>query len=66
MTLLAKQALERQFYKAKNIEITLPNLNILEFSYNEITKNSIIESGIKAVQDFFRNNRKPARRHSVS
>ena len=66
MTLLAKQQLEKRFYEAQSIQITLPNLNILEFSYNEETKNSIIESGIKAVQTFFKVVKKPIRRHSVS
>lgn len=66
MTLLAKQQLEKRFYEAQTIEITLPNLNILEFSYNEETKNSIIESGIKSVKDYFKAPKKPVRRHSVS
>jgi uncharacterized protein YehS (DUF1456 family) len=66
MTLLAKQELERKFYESQSIEIMLPNLNILEFSYNEETKNSIIESGISGVKKYLEGVKKPIRRHSVS
>jgi NTE family protein len=66
MTLLEKQKLEMKFYNAPSIEITLDGLNILEFSYNEETKQTIIESGRKAVNKYFKTRPKPPRRYSVS
>ena len=66
MALMAKQKLEEKFYKAKSIEICLDNLNILEFSFNEETKNLIIERGKAAVIKYFKEPKKLERRHSVS
>jgi len=66
MVLLAKQELEMKFYDAQIIKICLNKLNTLEFSFNEETKNYIIEIGKKAVINHFKNKSKPKRRHSVS
>lgn len=65
MVLAAKQELEMKFYDAQSIQIKLTKFNILEFSFNEETKNSIIEIGKKAVIKFFKNKSKLKRRHSV-
>ena len=66
MVLAAKQELEMKFYDAQSIQIKLTKFNILEFSFNEETKNSIIEIGKKAVINYFRKRSKLKRRHSVS
>jgi|UniRef100_A0A6C0DVB8 NTE family protein len=66
MVLLAKQELEMKFYDAQIVKICLNKLNTLEFSFNEETKNSIIEIGKKSVINYFKNKSKPNRRHSVS
>lgn len=66
MVLAAKQELEMKFYDAQSIQIKLTKFNILEFSFNEETKNSIIEIGKKAVIDYFKSKSKLKRRHSVS
>ena len=66
MVLAAKQELEMKFYDAQSIQIKLTKFNILEFSFNEETKNSIIEIGKKSVINYFKNKSKPNRRHSVS
>lgn len=61
-----KTRIESQFYNAGCIQIQLGELNIMEFSYNEETKNSIIQKGKSAVEHFFKTRVKPKRRHSVS
>ena len=66
MVLAAKQELEMKFYDAQSIQIKLTKFNILEFSFNEETKNSIIEIGKKAVINYFKSKSKLKRRHSVS
>lgn len=66
LALMSKQKLEQKFYKARSIEICLDNLNILEFSFNEETKNLIIKRGKDAVIKYLREGPKPQRRHSVS
>lgn len=57
--------IESKFYDSHSIHIHLKDLNILDFSFEEETKNYIISSGIKAVKDFFKNYPKPKRRYSV-
>ena len=66
MVLAAKQELEMKFYDAQSIQIKLTKFNILEFSFNEENKNSIIEIGKKAVINYFKSKSKLKRRHSVS
>ena len=66
IVLSEKQNLEAQFYDAHCIEIQLGNLNVLEFSFDEDTKNFIIQCGKKAVFKYFQNSSKPKRRYSVS
>ena len=66
MVLAAQQELEMKFYDAQSIQIKLTKFNILEFSFNEETKNSIIEIGKKAVINYFKSKSKLKRRHSVS
>jgi predicted acylesterase/phospholipase RssA len=65
LALMSKQKLEQQFYKARSIEICLDNLNILEFSFNEETKNLIIKRGKEAVIKYLKEEPRPERRHSV-
>lgn len=58
--------IEARFYDSKCIQIKLGNLNILEFSFDEETKNFIIEQGKIAVKDYFKNPPTIKRRFSVS
>jgi len=58
--------IEARFYDSKCIQINLGELNILEFSFDEETKNFIIEKGKEAVLQYFKNHPKPQRRYSVS
>lgn len=57
--------IESRFYDSKCIQIQLGNLNILDFSFNEETKNLILEKGKCAVIEYFKNYPKPQRRYSV-
>jgi predicted acylesterase/phospholipase RssA len=57
--------IETRFYDAHTIHIRLGKFNALEFSFDEETKNSIIEKGKQAVHDYFKNYPKPIRRYSV-
>jgi len=58
--------IETRFYDSHCIQIQLGDLNILEFSFDNETKNRIIQLGKQSVQDFFRSYPKPKRRYSVS
>ncbi len=58
--------IEARFYDSKCIQIQLGNLNILEFSFDEKTKNFIIEQGKIAVKEYFKNPPIIKRRFSVS
>jgi NTE family protein len=58
--------IEARFYDSQCIQIKLGNLNILEFSFDEETKNMIVEKGKNAVKDYFKNYPKPKRRYSIS
>jgi len=58
--------IEARFYDSLCIQIDLGNLNILEFSFDEETKMFIVETGKKAVMDYFKNYPKPKRRYSIT
>jgi len=64
MVLIEKLNLEAKFYDARCIQIMLGNLNILEFAFDEETKNFIINKGKEAVIEYFNNLSKPKRRYS--
>jgi NTE family protein len=66
ISLIEKNNNEAKTYDARCIQIRLGNLNILEFSFDEETKNFIIKKGKDAVNEFFKNGIKIERRHSVS
>lgn len=66
LTFAEKQKLELQFYDVRCIEILLEGLNILEFSFDEETKNFIIKKGREAVKTFVKQVKKLPRRHSVA
>ena len=57
--------IETRFYDSQCIQIDLGNLNTLEFSFDEDTKQFIVQKGRDAVCDFLKNRRKPMRRWSV-
>ena len=57
---------ETRFYDARCIQIHLGEINILEFSFDENTKNIIIEKGKAAVIEYWSNRPLPKRRHSIS
>lgn len=58
--------IETRFYDSHCIQIDLGNLNTLEFSFDEDTKQFIVQKGRDAVYDFLKNRRKPKRRWSFS
>jgi NTE family protein len=66
IVLTERTNIEAKFYDSKCIQIELGNLNILEFSFDEKTKNFIVERGKEAVINYFKNCPKPERRYSVS
>jgi NTE family protein len=66
LVLIEKNNLEAKFYDARCIQILLGNLNILEFAFDEETKNFIINKGKEAVIQYFKNTLVPKRRHSIS
>jgi predicted acylesterase/phospholipase RssA len=66
IVLTERTNIEARFYDSKCIEVMLGNLNILEFAFDEETKNFIIEKGKEAVQSYFKNYPRPKRRYSVS
>ena len=62
--LTERTSIETRFYDSQCIQIKLGDLNILEFSFDEKTKNFIVDKGKKAVIDYFKNYRKLQRRYS--
>jgi NTE family protein len=65
VALREKTNIETRFYDAGCIQIILGELNILEFSMDEATKNRIIQMGTEAVQNYFRNRPIIRRRNSI-
>jgi predicted acylesterase/phospholipase RssA len=66
VALREKTNIEARFYDARCIQILLGELNILEFSFDEDTKNTIIQKGKEAVIHYWNQQVKPQRRHSFS
>ena len=65
IVLIEKGKMESRFYDARCIQIMLGELNILDFSMEEDTKQMIIQKGKEAVVQFMKH-QKPLRRHSIS
>jgi NTE family protein len=65
IVLIEKNKMESRFYDARCIQIMLGELNILDFSMNDDTKQMIIQKGKEAVIQFMRYHI-PQRRHSIS
>ena len=65
IVLIEKSKMESRFYDARCIQIMLGELNILDFSMEEDTKQMIIQRGKEAVVQFMKH-QKPQRRHSIS
>jgi hypothetical protein len=66
VALREKTNIEARFYDARCIQILLGELNILEFSFDEDTKNTIIQKGKEAVIHYWNQQVKPKRRNSFS
>ena len=66
IVLTERTNIEARFYDSHCIQVRLGKLNILEFAFDEETKNFIIKKGKEAVMEYFKNYPKPARRYSVS
>ena len=70
IALQEKANIEIKCYDARCIPIMLGEINILDFSFDEETKNKIIAKGKEAVISYFRNQRMEmrsnTRRHSIS
>jgi NTE family protein len=58
--------IESTFYDSGCIQIMLGDINIMEFSFDESTKDTIIQKGKEAVITYLKGQPKPKRRHSVS
>jgi len=56
---------ETRFYDTGCIQILLGELNILDFSFDEETKNRIIQKGKEAVIQYMKHRPKPPRRRSL-
>ena len=65
MMFIEKTNIEAKFYDARCIQIRLGSINTLEFSFEEETKNFIINKGKEAVSQYFQNHARPKRRHSI-
>jgi NTE family protein len=65
IVLIEKSKMESRFYDARCIQIMLGELNILDFSMEDDTKQMIIQKGKEAVVQFM-GHQKPIRRHSIS
>ena len=65
IVLIEKNKMESRFYDARCIQIMLGELNILDFSMEDDTKQMIIQKGKEAVVQFM-GHQKPIRRHSIS
>ena len=65
IVLIEKSKMESRFYDARCIQIMLGELNILDFSMEDDTKQMIIQKGKEAVVQFM-GHQKPMRRHSIS
>ena len=64
IVLTERTSIEARFYDSQCIQIKLGDLNILEFSFDEKTKNFIVEKGKQAVIEYFKNYPKLQRRYS--
>ena len=64
IVLTERTSIEARFYDSQCIQIKLGDLNILEFSFDEKTKNFIVEKGKQAVIEYFKNYPKLQRRSS--
>jgi len=65
IVLIEKSKMESRFYDARCVQIMLGELNILDFSMEDDTKQMIIQKGKEAVVQFM-GHHKPMRRHSIS
>ena len=65
VALQEKVTMEARFYDAHCIQIQLGEINILDFSFDEDTKNKIITKGKEAVIEYMKQRPKVQRRHSL-
>ena len=65
IVLTERTNIETRFYDTLCIQIQLGELNILEFSFDNETKDFIIKKGKDAITEYFRNCPKPKRRNSI-
>jgi NTE family protein len=65
LALIEKMKIETRFYDARCIQILLGEINMLDFSFDEETKNRIIQTGKDAVIHFFKEKTIIKRRHSI-
>ena len=66
VSLQEKTSIEAQLYDVECIQIMLGEMNILEFSLDEDTKQIIYQKGKEAVVHYWNNRSLPKRRHSIS
>lgn len=65
IALREKVNIETKFYDAHCIQIQLGEINILDFSFEEETKNRIIQKGKEAVLDYVQQTQPKKRRNSI-
>ena len=65
IALREKATIETRCYDSRCIQIQLGEINILDFSFDEETKNTIIDKGKEAVIAFFQKRPLSIRRHSI-
>jgi predicted acylesterase/phospholipase RssA len=65
IALREKVNIEAKFYDAHCIQIQLGEINILDFSFDEETKNRIIRKGTEAVLDYVQQTQPKKRRNSI-
>ena len=65
LALIEKMKIETRFYDARCIQILLGEINMLDFSFDEDTKNKIIQTGKQAVIQYFKEKAIPKRRSSI-
>ena len=63
---IQKLNIESTFYDSNCIQIMLDNINPMDFSFDEKTKDIIIKKGKDAVITYFKDHRVKKRRHSIS
>ncbi len=66
IALIERLTIEARLYEADCIQVMLGQLDVLDFSLSDDTKQIIIKKGGEAVNNYFKSHPKPKRRKSIS